>query len=276
VKWESYIPPPPASKPPLTPPSTPPVNWSPAKRSALGAFKATGPNGLTGVIRCRVMPASTQTEDFEGFDIAEVHPTEAATTFAFPPLPWMGARFKWEVRDWVDPNDPTKKSKVLAKTLDQIFFQRAMTFIGTEEAKNYTLQADVLTDGSRRLKSEVGLVNQRYLITLKGNENSISISSNYERFNVTPRSRSRPTCGTCSRRASTTSRTNRRSSASRRGSAASRNPRRGHSNPPTPTAMTAAPRRLRLLPSSPKTRLHRQRRRHPERIKSSTPHAIAP
>ena len=42
----------------------------------------------------------------------------------------------------------------------------------------------MLTDGSRRLKSEVGVVNQRYLITLKGNENSISISSNYERYNV--------------------------------------------------------------------------------------------
>jgi len=149
-----------------------------------GAFKATTASGLTGVIRCRVIPASTQTEDFESFDIAEVHPTEPDTIFAYPPLPWMGARFKWEVRDWIDPEDPTKKSKVLAKTLDQIFFQRAMTFIGTEEARNYTLQADVLTDGNRRLKSEVGVVNQRYIITLKGNENSISVSSNYERFAV--------------------------------------------------------------------------------------------
>ena len=96
----------------------------------------------------------------------------------------MGARFKWEVRDWQDPADPTIKSKVLAKTLDQIFFQRAMTFLGTEDAKNYTLSADLLTDGARRLKSDVGLINQRYLIALKGNENAINISSNYERLNV--------------------------------------------------------------------------------------------
>ena len=184
MKWESYIPATARVK------ATADATFNAAgelvagKKISAGAFRATGPSGLTGVIRCRVMPASAQTEDFEAFDIKEVHPTEAATTFAYPPLPWMGARFKWEVRDWVDPTDPTKKTKVLAKTLDQIFFQRAMTFIGTEAAKNYTLQADVLTDGSRRLKSEVGLVNQRYLITLKGNENSISISSNYERFNV--------------------------------------------------------------------------------------------
>jgi hypothetical protein len=97
-------------------------------------------------------------------------------TFAYPPLPWMGARFKWEVRE-------QDGSKVLAKTLDQIFFQRAMTFIGMEQAKNYTMQADVMTDGNRRLKSEVGLVHQRYLITLKGNDNAISVSSNYERLN---------------------------------------------------------------------------------------------
>ncbi|MFN0127367.1 MAG: PQQ-binding-like beta-propeller repeat protein [Verrucomicrobiales bacterium] len=184
VKWESYIPPTARVKATADAAFNAAGEMVAGKQISAGAFRATAANGLTGVIRCRVMPASAQTEDFESFEIAQVHPTEPATTFAFPPLPWMGARFKWEVRDWVDPNDPTKKSKALAKTLDQIFFQRAMTFIGTEAARNYTLQADMLTDGSRRLKSEVGLVNQRYLITLKGNENSISISSNYERFNV--------------------------------------------------------------------------------------------
>jgi len=184
VKWESYIPPTARVKATADAAFNSAGELVAGRKISAGAFRATGPNGLTGVIRCRVMPASTQVEDFEAFDIKEVHATEADTVFAYPPLPWMGARFKWEVREWVDPTDPSKKSKTLAKTLDQIFFQRAMTFIGTEEAKNYTLQADVLTDGNRRLKSEVGLINQRYLITLKGNENAVSISSNYERFNV--------------------------------------------------------------------------------------------
>ena len=43
--------------------------------------------------------------------------------FAYPPLPWIGARFKWEIRE-MDGN------KVLAKTLNNIFFQRAISFIG--------------------------------------------------------------------------------------------------------------------------------------------------
>jgi len=39
-----------------------------------------------------------------------------------------------------------------------------------------------MTDGNRRIKSTVGLVNQRYLITLSGNQNSLEVSSNYERL----------------------------------------------------------------------------------------------
>jgi hypothetical protein len=47
---------------------------------------------------------------------------------------------------------------------------------------NYILQADIMTDGSRRVKSDIGLINQRYAIVLKGNANLIEISSNFERF----------------------------------------------------------------------------------------------
>jgi hypothetical protein len=38
-----------------------------------------------------------------------------------------------------------------------------------------------MTDGNRRIKSNVGLVNQRYLVTLVGNKNILEVSSNYER-----------------------------------------------------------------------------------------------
>ena len=73
-------------------------------------------------------------------------------------------------------------NKVLAKTLNNIFFQRATSFIGTPDMNNYTMQADVMTDGNRRMKSEVGLINQRYLIALQGNANEIDVSSNQERL----------------------------------------------------------------------------------------------
>jgi hypothetical protein len=59
--------------------------------------------------------------------------------------------------------------------------------------RNYTLQADIMTDGNRRLKSEVGLINQRYIIVMKGNHRQIEINSNRERlrhavpFSVVPK-----------------------------------------------------------------------------------------
>ncbi len=184
VKWESYIPATAKVKAKADATFNDKGELVAGAKMSAGAFKATSADGLSGVIRCRVMPPLAQKQDFEDYDITETHASEEGVKFAYPPLPWMGARFKWEVREWADAADPTKTSKTLAKTLDQIFFQRALTFIGTEEAKDYTLQADVLTDGSRRLKSEVGVVHQHYLITLKGNDNAISVSSNYERLNV--------------------------------------------------------------------------------------------
>ncbi|MEO0417092.1 MAG: hypothetical protein AAF226_19320, partial [Verrucomicrobiota bacterium] len=89
-------------------------------------------------------------------------------------LPWIGARLKWEVRE-LDGN------KVLTKTLDRILFQRSLSFIGDPDLSSYTLQADVMTDGNRRVKSVVGLINQRYIIALLGNANKLEISSNHER-----------------------------------------------------------------------------------------------
>jgi hypothetical protein len=94
--------------------------------------------------------------------------------FAYPPLPWIGARFKWEVRN-------LEGNKVLAKTLDNNLFQRAITFIGQPEEKNYTVEADVMTDGNRRNMSIVGVINQRYVIALVGNWQQIEVSSNHDR-----------------------------------------------------------------------------------------------
>ncbi len=177
--WEKYIPPTArvratadadfASDGRLTAP--------PNARESAGAFKATA-DGVSGTIRVRVIAPLPITHDFESFEVTEDHPTEAGVTFAYPPLPWLGARFKWEVRE-------LEGNKVLAKTLDQMFFQRALTFIGPSGMRNYTVEADLMTDGNRRMKSEVGLINQRYLIALKGNADAIEITSNYERLHVT-------------------------------------------------------------------------------------------
>jgi outer membrane protein assembly factor BamB len=146
-----------------------------AKASA-GAWK--GGNGkLSGIFRGRVLDTIPFSENFESYKTVVASKIDPGEKFAYPPLPWIGARFKWEVRD-LDGN------KVLRKTLDRVLFQRAMTFIGHPDLRNYTMQVDVMTDGNRRIKSDVGLVNQRYLIVLKGNANQLEVSSNQERLKV--------------------------------------------------------------------------------------------
>lgn len=138
-----------------------------------GAFEASL-DGLKGYIRGRVMPNVPLSEDFEGFTLNETNTLEGAA-FAFPPLPWIGARFKFEVRE-------REGNKCLVKTIDNKFFQRAMVFIGTPDMRNYTITADVLSDGTRRKMSEVGVIAQRYCIVLKGNEQRLEVNSNLERL----------------------------------------------------------------------------------------------
>ncbi|HYG36243.1 MAG TPA: hypothetical protein VEC99_15735, partial [Clostridia bacterium] len=139
-----------------------------------GAFEATMGN-LHGYIRGRVMPNLPLKQNFESLSLSETN--AEGTLFAYPPLPWIGARFKFDVRD-------REGNKVFAKTIDNRFFQRATVFIGTPDMKHYTVRADVMSDGNRRKMSEVGIINQRYLIVLKGNEQKLEVNSNLERLRV--------------------------------------------------------------------------------------------
>jgi len=129
---------------------------------------------LSGTIRGRILPDIPFKEDFEGYDLTVQHKTEDLK-FAYPPLPWFGARFKWEIREH-------EGSKVFAKTIDRLIFQRSVVLIGSADMSGYTIQADVMTDGNRRLRCSAGLVCQRYLVALKGNHQQLEISSNAERI----------------------------------------------------------------------------------------------
>ena len=136
-----------------------------------GALKVTAADRV-GTSRGRSIPAMPYTEDFEQFDLAH---TRGELAFTYPPLAWIGARFKWEVQD-------LNGSKVLKKTLKKMLFQRSMAFIGHPDSRNYWMQANLRVDGNRRSRSTVGLVHQRYIIALKGNQRQIEVSSNYERL----------------------------------------------------------------------------------------------
>ena len=102
---------------------------------------------------------------------------EPPTAFSYPPLAWNGARFRFEVRD-------KDGSKALCKTIDNKLFQRAQVFIGHPDMKNYTIEADLMTEGIKRKTSETGLINQRYQIILKPNFQQIEVNSNQERLKV--------------------------------------------------------------------------------------------
>jgi hypothetical protein len=150
----------------------------PATVPSAGAFLGKYDN-LKGTIRGRVLPGLPIMQDFEGIALTEMtsNSVEPPTAFAYPPLPWIGARFKFDVRE-KDGN------KCLVKTIDNPFFQRAMVFMGTPDLKNYTIQADVMSDGNKRKMSTVGVINQRYRVSLKGNEQVLETTSNEELLHV--------------------------------------------------------------------------------------------
>ncbi len=105
---------------------------------------------------------------------------EPPTAFAYPPLPWTGARFRFEVRE-----APGGGNKALCKSIDNKLFQRGQAFIGHPDMKNYTMEADVMSEGNKRKLSDIGVINQRYLVALRGNAREIEVSSNLERIKVT-------------------------------------------------------------------------------------------
>lgn len=145
-----------------------------AKYSA-GAFRVTQ-GGKQGVLRGRILPSPPYAEDFESFELTQT--ADDGARWGWPPLPWIGARMRWDIR--ADPTDPD--NQVYAKTIDRVILQRATTFIGHPDDRHYTVTMDVMTDGNRRIKGNVGMVNQRYYIALIGNAQRLEVWSNHDNY----------------------------------------------------------------------------------------------
>ena len=180
VKWASFIPPTALVKATMngTFNSSGELEAPKDARMSAGAFEGVA-GDLKGYIRGRVLPDIPFKQDFEAFTLSETttNDVERPTQFAYPPLPWIGARFRFEVRE-IDG------TKALTKTVDNKFFQRGTVFIGDESMKNYTIQADVRSEGTRRKMSDVGLICHRYQVLLKGNEQKLEVNSNLERLRI--------------------------------------------------------------------------------------------
>jgi hypothetical protein len=177
VKWASFIPP--TAKVKSTMKATfnekGQLVASGEEAPSAGAFEAQS-GALKGYIRGRILPYLPIKQDFEKFSLTETNAADNSM-FAYPPLPWIGARFKFEIHD-------LNGNKVLAKTMENPFFQRATVFIGDRSTKNYTIEADVMSEGNKRVMSEIGLVNQRYYIVLKGASKEVAVNSTEALFHV--------------------------------------------------------------------------------------------
>ena len=143
-----------------------------AKLSA-GAIRASY-QGLHGVARGRILPSLPYVEDFEiGYEFTQQ--ASDGVSFSYPPLPWLGARMRWQVQN-------LDGEHVAGNTLDRVLFQRAMNFVGHWQSSDYIVEMDAKVDGNRRIKSTIGVVNQRYIFALVGNSNKLEVVSNYDRF----------------------------------------------------------------------------------------------
>ena len=143
-----------------------------AKLSA-GALRVS--NGkLFGITRGRVLQDLPYSENFEtGFNLSQESSDQISYSYA--PLSWLGARMRWQIQN-------LNGNMVAGNTLDRVLFQRAINFVGHKDMANYTAQAEVMTDGDRRIKSNIGLINQRYIFALIGNSQKLEVVSNYDRF----------------------------------------------------------------------------------------------
>ena len=145
---------------------------SDAKLSA-GAVRVTY-EGFSAVARGRILPALPYAENFEeGYELNQVSSDDIP--FSYPPLPWLGARMRWQVQEH-------KGQRVAGNTLDKVLFQRAINFLGSWKLQDYTVEIDAMVDGNRRIKSTIGVINQRYIFALVGNANRLEVFSNYDRF----------------------------------------------------------------------------------------------
>jgi len=184
VNWESFIPPTALVKVRINGAFNAEgqlvANKTPAPSA--GQFKATL-GALTGFIKGRVIPAPPLFQDFESFELSNTttNTVEPPTAFAYPPLPWNSARIRFEIRE---KEVDGVKTKALTKTIENKLFQRGQVFFGSPDLKNYTIEADVLSEGNRRKMSEVGIIDQRYAIILKGNAQELEVNSNQERIKM--------------------------------------------------------------------------------------------
>jgi outer membrane protein assembly factor BamB len=125
---------------------------APASGGSAGLVKATV-NGVAGQARVRVIPPLPWTIDFESL---------AATP------PWWTANIKMQVTEF-------EGGKVLLRPRDETVGRRAKVIMGPPDWSGYTIEADAFGTEARRQRGDVGLINQRYVLMLFGNNQELEL-----------------------------------------------------------------------------------------------------
>jgi len=119
---------------------------------AAGYVKATV-NGVTGQARVRVIPPLPWSYDFEGMKAAPA---------------WWTSNLKGLPRE-------LDGSGVLVRPRDDTVGRRTKLMMGRPEWSDYTVEADVRGLEMRRQRGDVGLINQRYVLMLFGNNQKLEL-----------------------------------------------------------------------------------------------------
>jgi outer membrane protein assembly factor BamB len=117
---------------------------------------------LKGAARVRVVPASPWKEDFE--------------TIPAVPGAWINATGKFEIRD-AATMPGVGEGKILVKKSDNPFTRRARVFMGPPDWSDYTIEVDARATRKGRQQGSVGVIAQRYQLTLMGNTQKVELQS---------------------------------------------------------------------------------------------------
>jgi hypothetical protein len=122
------------------------------KTSSAGFVKAAV-GGATGQARVRVIAPLPWTYDFDGLKA---------------PPGWWTANGKLQVR-------PLDGGTVIVRPRDDTPGRRARIIMGRPDWSNYTVEADVRGTEARRQRGDIGLINQRYVLVLFGNDQKLEL-----------------------------------------------------------------------------------------------------
>ena len=111
---------------------------------------------LSGSVRIRIIPTLPWQEDFESLTSIPSH--------------WINATGKYELR-------ALNGSNVLVKKADNPFLRRARVYMGPSDFSNYTVEVDALATTKRRQMGVVGVVAQRYQLSLLGSHQRLELQS---------------------------------------------------------------------------------------------------